>query len=52
MFVCFESSHSGKFKEDGGYIRVRSGDFRRTRAGDTRKSNAPEPSSPEEDKDR
>jgi hypothetical protein len=25
MFVCFESSHSGKFKEDGGYIRVRSG---------------------------
>lgn len=25
MFVCFESSHSGKFKEDSAYIRVRSG---------------------------
>jgi hypothetical protein len=25
MFVCFESSHDGKFKQDGAYIRVRSG---------------------------
>jgi hypothetical protein len=25
MFVCFESSHDGKFKEDGAFIRVRSG---------------------------
>jgi hypothetical protein len=25
MFVCFESSHDGKFPEDGAYIRVRSG---------------------------
>ncbi|MDA0255236.1 MAG: hypothetical protein O3C39_03160 [Planctomycetota bacterium] len=23
MFVCFESSHDGKFEEDGAYIRVR-----------------------------
>jgi hypothetical protein len=51
MFVCFESSDSGKFKEDGGSIRVRSGDFCHPRAGDTRKSNALEPSWPEEDND-
>jgi hypothetical protein len=25
MFVCFESSHDGKFPEDGAYLRVRSG---------------------------
>jgi hypothetical protein len=25
MFVCFESSHDGKYPEDGAYIRVRSG---------------------------
>ncbi len=25
MFVCFESSHDGKHKEDGAFIRVRSG---------------------------
>jgi hypothetical protein len=25
MFVCFESSHDGRYKEDGAYIRVRSG---------------------------
>ncbi|MFM8414824.1 MAG: hypothetical protein ACKOCX_08870 [Planctomycetota bacterium] len=25
MFICFESSHDGKYKEDGAYIRVRSG---------------------------
>ena len=25
MFICFESGHDGKFKEDGAYVRVRSG---------------------------
>lgn len=25
MFICFESSHTGRYKEDGAFIRVRSG---------------------------
>ena len=25
MFICFESSHDGKFKQDGAYLRIRGG---------------------------
>jgi hypothetical protein len=25
MFICFESSHGGKFKQDGAYLRIRGG---------------------------